>query len=82
MTKSLQESLKKGTSSVDSSSVDSSWFAVIASVSTLPEAESLANDLRKNEPAQLKGVQLGIYETKISKSYAVTVGRHVQGRSL
>jgi len=75
MTKSLQESLKKGTSSVDSSSVDSSWFAVIASVSTLQEAESLANDLRKNEPAELKGVQLGIYETKISKSYAVTVGR-------
>src|SRR5260370_19163364 len=65
MTKSLQESLKKGTSSVDSSSVDYSWFAVIESGSTLPEAESLPNDLRQNDPAQNTGGQLAIDQTTI-----------------
>jgi len=72
----LQESLKKGTSSVDSLPGDGRWFAVVATVSTQPEAERLVHELEAREPPELRdGSSLSLYKTKISNSFAITVGR-------
>jgi hypothetical protein len=72
----LQESLQKGISSVDSLPGDGRWFAVVATVSTQPEAERLVHDLEATEPPELsKSSPLSLYNTKISNSFAITLGQ-------
>jgi hypothetical protein len=72
----LQESLKKGTSSVDSLVEDGRWFTVVATVSTQREAERLVHDLEASAPPELsKASSLSVYRTKISNSFAITVGQ-------
>jgi hypothetical protein len=77
MTKELEQSLKKGTSSVDVAPPESNWFAVVASVSTPEEANRLANELKSHIPADLGEKAFGLYKTKISNSYALTIGHHI-----
>lgn len=74
MSRQFQESLKKGISSVDTSPVEDRWFAVVATAETQPEAESIAKGLKAREPADLKQFALFLYKTKISNSFALTVG--------
>jgi len=76
MSAKLEQELKQGTSSISSdSSVDSQWFAVLASPATEQEAIQVASGMAAKAPADLKRYPLELYRTKISKLYAITVGR-------
>lgn len=77
MSPELRTSLKQGVSSVDSSSAVSGWFAVIGSIETQSEAESLVKKLMDNRPKDLQEYKLCIYRTKISGLVAVTIGSEI-----
>lgn len=76
MSNRLQNSLERGESSIASAVSVPSWFAVIGSLDTLTEAKSLSGKLEATKPQELSKFKLRIYETKISKLFALTIGEH------